>query len=808
MIKNYFKTAWRSLLRNKSYAAINVAGLSIGIAACLLIFLVVQYETSFDNFHANKDHIYRVCTLSKDPDGNHLESGMPLPIAEGLSIDFPELKQVAEILQNDGSHYSIQNADGSKKKFKEDLAYYCEPQFYSIFNFGWLAGDKKTALAEPNTVVLSEDEANLFFGDWHKAMGKIVRYENKTELKVTGIVKNSPANTDFPIRLLISFATDRQPGSDNYGNLKDWVSTFGDNSCFVVLPDNITVSKFNADLVAMAKRRKPAPYNTSQVFTLQRLADMHYSTETGVYGGGSFSKQLINVISLIGLFLLVIACVNFINLATAQAVNHSKEVGIRKVLGSNRNQLALQFITETFIITLFAVVLAVGLAQIALPFLNDLLAIKLSSAFLSQPVLWLFLTVIIILVTLLSGLYPAAVISGFNPINALKNKVMSRKATGISLRQVLVVFQFCIAQVLVIGTLVVVYQMQYFHNKSLGFNKDAIVNVSFPGDSLSRTKLNTLRDELLQQPGVQQVSYSFASPSDNNGWGSDFKFDGAPQTTKFNASLKWADANYFKLYGLKFVAGGPYKKSDTVTGWVVNQTLLAKLGVNNPEKAIGKYIKLWNDPHRNFQIVGVIKDFNVRSLKDAIPPVLMGSWNAVYQRINIKIAPQNIHQTLAGIERSWNNTFPDGIYEYQFLDKKIAGFYQTEDRLSQLYKIFAGIAIFISCLGLYGLISFMVVQRIKEVGIRKTLGASVGNIVYLFSKEFTLLIIIAFVISAPMAWFGMNKWFLQGYVYKITIGPDIFLLAILASVSIAWATVGYKAIRAALANPVESLKSE
>jgi len=807
MIKNYFKTAWRSLLRNKSYAAINISGLAIGIAACLLIFLVVQYETSFDNFHANRDHIYRVCTLSKDPDGNHLESGLPLPIAQGLRIDFPELKQVAQILQNDGSHYSVQNADGSKKKFKEDEAYYCEPQFYSIFNFGWLAGNKKTALAEPNTVVMSEDEGNRFFGDWHKAMGKIVRYENKTDLKVTGIVKNSPANTDFPIRLLISFATDLQPGSDNYGNLKDWVSTFGDNSCFVVLPANMPASKFNADLVAMAKRRKPAPYNTSQVFTLQPLADMHYSTETGVYGGNTFSKQLIDVISLIGLFLLIIACVNFINLATAQAVNRSKEVGIRKVLGSNRSQLAVQFITETFLITLFAVILAIGVAQAALPFLNQLLDIRLSNAFLAEPVLWLFLVGTIVLVTLLSGLYPAAVISGFNPITALKNRVMSRRATGISLRQVLVVFQFCIAQGLVIGTLVVVYQMQYFHSKSLGFNKDAIVNVSFPGDSLSRSKLKTMRDELLQQPGIKEVSYSFASPSDNNGWGSDFKFDNAPQQTKFSASLKWADANYFKLYGLKFVAGGPYKTSDTLSGWVVNQTMLAKLGVTYPEKAIGKYIKLWDDPHRNFRIVGVIKDFNVRSLKDAIPPVLMGSWNAVYQRINIKISPQNVPQTLAGIEKIWNQNFPDGIYEYQFLDKKIANFYKSEDQLSQLYKIFAGISIFISCLGLYGLISFMVVQRIKEVGIRKTLGASVSNIVYLFSKEFTLLIIVAFFISAPLGWYFMHKW-LQGYTYRISIGPGIFILAIIASVSIAWITVGYKAVRAALANPVESLKSE
>lgn len=807
MIRNYFKTAWRSLLRNKSYAAINIAGLAIGIAACLLIFLIVNFETSFDNFHANKDHIYRVVTISHGMDGVHTESGSPLPLADGLRADFPELKEVAEIFRNDGSHYSVQNADGSKKKFKEDDAYYAEPQFYEIFNFGWLAGDKKTALAEPNTVVLSVDEANKFFGDWHKAMGKTVVYENKTNLKVTGIVQNSPANTDFPLKLAVSYATIRQKGSDFYYNLKDWVSTFGDNDCFIVLPNNIPAGRFNADLVAMTKRRKPAPYNTSEVFGLQPLADMHYNGETTVFGGHTFSRQLINVISLIGLFLLIIACVNFINLATAQAVNRSKEVGIRKVLGSNRNQLAVQFIAETFIITLSAVILAVVIAQAVLPFLNQLLDIRLSPVFLAEPVLWLFLIGIIILVTLLSGLYPAAVISGFNPITALKNRVMSRRATGISLRQVLVVFQFCIAQALVIGTLVVVYQMRYFHNKSLGFNQDAIINVPFPGDSLSRTKLNTLRDELREQPGVTDVSYSFGSPSDNNSWGSDFKYDNATQQTKFNASMKWADAAYFKLYGLKFIAGGPYKSNDTITGWVVNQTLLAKLGVTDPEKAIGKHIKLWDDTHKDRPIVGVIKDFNVRSLKDVIPPVLMGSWSNVYQKLNIKIAPQNIPQTLAGIEKTWNNTFPDGIYEYQFLDKKIAEFYKSEDQLSQLYKIFAGIAIFISCLGLYGLISFMVVQRIKEVGIRKTLGASVSNIVYLFSKEFTVLILIAFPISATAGYYFMHRW-LQGYTYRIDIGPQIFLLAILASVVIAWAAVGYKAIKAALANPVTSLKTE
>jgi putative ABC transport system permease protein len=808
MIRNYIKTAWRNLLRNKSYAAINIIGLAIGIASCMLIFLIIQFESSFDKFHSKKDHIYRVLTVFNNPDGVHPSSGTPLPIAEGLRIDFPQLKEVAAILRNDGSHYSIGNSSKGEaiKKFKENDAYYAEPQFFNIFDFGWLAGDKKTALSEPNTVVLTQDEAEKFFGNWHDAIGKIIRYENKTDLKVTGILKNTPANTDFPLKLVVSYATMTTKGGDFYGNRQDWVSTFGDHNCYVVLPDNISAAQFDKNLKAFVKKHKPADY-VKDGFQLQALADMHYNTDVSVYSYHPFSKQLLNAISLIGLFLLIIACVNFINLATAQAVNRSKEVGIRKVLGSNRNQLVMQFISETLIITLFAVVLAVALAEIALPMLNKLLEIKLTNAFIIDPVLLSFLLGIIISVTLLSGLYPAMVLSGFNPISALKNKIVAGRTSGISLRRALVVFQFCIAQVLVIGTLVIIHQMSYFKNKSLGFDKDAILTVPFPGDSLSKSKLSTLRDQLLSQPGIKDVSYSFASPSDDNGWGSDFKYNNSPKQTNFSAQLKWADAEYFNLYKLQFIAGQPYSKGDTIHGYVVNETLIKKLGILDPREAIGKYIKLWDDKKKYAPITGVVKDFNIGSLKNPIQPVLMSSWKNVYQKINIKVQPQNITQTLASIEKLWNNTFPDGMYEYQFLDEKIASFYKSEDQLSQLYKIFAGIAIFISCLGLYGLVSFMAVQRTKEVGIRKTLGASVASIVYLFSKEFTLLIIIAFAFSAPIGWYFMNKW-LQDFTYHIPLGPGIFLLAIIASVAIAWITVGYKAIMAALANPVKSLRSE
>jgi len=807
MIKNYIKTAWRSLLRNKSYTAINIAGLAIGIAACLLIFLVVQFETSFDNFHSKKNNIYRVVTAFSNPDGVHLNSGTPLPISKGLRTDFPGM-MVASIFRSDGSHYSVGNSSegASVKKFKEDDAYYAEPEFFNIFDFAWLAGDKKTALKEPNSIVLSQGEAEKFFGDWHEAIGKIVKFENKRDLKVTGILANSPANTDFPIKLVISYATVTGKDSDFAGNLNDWVSTFGDHECFIVLPPNVSVNHFNSNLKAFTKKHKPAEY-VKDALQLQALSDMHYNTEVSVFSYHPFSKQLINAISLIGIFLLIIACVNFINLATAQAVNRSKEVGIRKVLGSNRKQLIFQFISETLIITMFAVVLATMLAEVVLPALNNLLKIKISSAFISDPALLLFLLAVIIAVTLLAGFYPALVLSGFNPITTLRNKITAGRKSAFSLRSGLVVLQFCIAQVLVIGTLVIIYQMDFFRNKQLGFDKAAVVIVPFPTDSVSKSKLEGLRTQLLSQSGIKDVSFSFSPPSGTNGWGTDFKYNNSPKRTNFNASLKWADAEYFKLYKLQFVAGHAYVKSDTVREYVVNETLLKKLGVANANEAIGKNINLWDDKTKTARIVGVVKDFNTTTLKDEIPAVLMASWKNVYQYINIKIEPKNINASLATIEKLWNSNFPNGLYEYQFLDDKIASFYESEDQLSTLYKIFAGIAIFISCLGLYGLVSFMALQRTKEVGIRKTLGASVGHIVYLFSREFTLLILVAFAISAPIGWYFMNKW-LQTFTYKIPLGPGIFILAIVVSVAIAWVTVGYKAIKAALVNPGISLKSE
>ena len=799
MLKNYIRTAWQNLRSHKAYLAINTIGLAAGIAACLLVFLLIQYETSFDNFHRNKERIYRVVAATKTQAGMNYSKATAFPVAQALRIDYPQLEHIARIYVRDDKQVTVptDDANASQKKFKETV-FFAEPEFFDIFNFPFLAGDPKTALSEPNTAVLTQEEAEKYFGDWHIAVGKLIKYDNGTVCKVTGVLQNIPVNTNFPLQVVLSFETSRQEDIPT-----DWVTQDGSLNTFVVLPNNMSAPQFDKDLKAFVKKHTPSEY-ANHGYLIQPLSEMHYDSEFGTYSGSTFSKKLITALSLIGFFLLIIACINFINLATAQAVNRSKEVGIRKVIGSSKKQLITQFLSETFFITLTSVVIAFVFASLVLPLLNNLLQTSVEI----RPSLPLvaFLFSIIIIVTFLSGFYPAIVLSGFNPITVLKSKLTSKTTGGLSMRRVLVVFQFTIAQALILGTLIIVGQMNFFQNATMGFDKDAVVTVPLPNDSSRLFKADALKLQLLQQAGIKNVSLSTFTPIDKAAWDGDFMFDNAVKKSDFNPEFKWADADYFKTYNIQFVAGMPYKEADSVNGFVVNELMAKKLGFNNPDDIIGKKITIWGGTI-TAPIVGVVRDFNGNSLEKGKKPILLGSYQQVYRLLNIKIQSQQVKQTLAVIEKLWNDTYPDFTYEYQFLDDKIAGLYRQESRLSQLYQVFAGIAIFISCLGLYGFVSFMAVQRTKEVGIRKVLGASVINIIYLLSKEFTVLIGIAFLIATPLAYYFMHQW-LQKFAYRIDIGVGIFLLTILISEIIAWLTVGYLAIKAAAANPVKSLRTE
>jgi ABC-type antimicrobial peptide transport system permease subunit len=534
---------------------------------------------------------------------------------------------------------------------------------------------------------------------------------------------------------------------------------------------------------------------------------VHYDTKTGDYSGKTISHELINVLWLIGAFILLIACVNFINLSTAQSVYRAKEVGVRKVLGSNKWQLKMQFITETFLIVFTSVVLALIITWIALPSLNKILELPLSVSIFNDASIVLFLVIIALVVTVLAGFYPSVILSGFNPIDALKSKLSAKSTKGISLRKGLVVFQFIIAQALIIGTLIILKQMNYFSSQPLGFEKDAIVNIPFPADSVGLSKLDYLKKQLSGVSGIQNVSFSSNTPveDDNDNW-TTFKFNHAIKETDFYAINKWTDNEYVPTYKLPLIAGRNLVASDTAREFLVNEMLIKNLGITNPRDALNKEINLW-DGRIKGAIVGVLKDFTARSFRRDLAPVIITTLKQGYSEAGIKLATTDVTSALHSIEKIWNQAFPDFVFEYKFLDDKVESFYKQENQLAQLYKIFASIAIFLSCLGLYGLASFMAVQRIKEVGIRKVLGATAGNIVYLFSKEFIMLISIAFGIAAPLAWYFMHQW-LQNYPFRIEMSWWVFLIGGLASIFIALATVSFQAIKAAVSNPVKSLRTE
>ncbi|TMI95981.1 MAG: FtsX-like permease family protein, partial [Bacteroidetes bacterium] len=465
-----------------------------------------------------------------------------------------------------------------------------------------------------------------------------------------------------------------------------------------------------------------------------------------------------------------------------------------------------QFIVETFLIVTIAVILAALITILALPYVNQLLELSLSFNILTNPAVILFLLAVTIIVTVLAGFYPSIVLSRFNPVNALKSKLAGNATKGISLRRGLVVFQFVIAQALIIGTLIIIQQMNYFMSQSLGFDKDAIVNVPYRPDSTGVKLTDYLKQELLSN-GVQAVSFSSNSPiEDDNNMFTTFKFDHALKDEDFQAIVKFADNDYVPTYKLQLVAGKNLQPSGWTREFLVNESFVKSLGFKKPEDILNKQISIMGGLIK-CPVVGVLKDFNDRSLRQDLAPLLIATNSTMYRQVSIKLSTTNIASSMQSIKKIWEKTFPNYVYEYRFLDDKIESFYKQENQLSNLYKIFAVIAIFLSCLGLYGLASFMAVQRIKEVGIRKVLGASVSGVVYLFSKEFIILITIAFIIASPVAWYFMNQW-LQDYVYRINISWWIFIVGGISAIVIALITVSFKAIKAALANPVKSLKTE
>lgn len=792
MLQNYFKIAWRSLVRNRTYTFLNAAGLTVGIICALMLYTVIQFELSYDTHHQKKDRIYRLVSDMETPDGPSYAGAIPYPVPAALKAEYPQVEKISFYNGGGGGQLTVES---SNQKFREARGIYgVDPSFFDIFDYEWLSNDASASLGQPDNAIITQEVAERYFGNWQKAPGQTLRLNNNRVLHITGVIKNPPANSDLPISVLHSLT----PRTST-----DWVSISSSWQAFVLLAPRITGEQFNAMMPEFAKKHRPADAHKA-VFKLQALSEMHFDANYGTPVGRTFSKATIRSLGLVGAFLLLMACINFINLATVQAIRRSKEVGVRKVVGGNRRQLLGQFLAETTLIVAVSVLAATGIAQTVMPWVCRLLEFPVELSVLQGwDTLW-FILGLTAVVTFLSGFYPAIILSGFNPIVALKSRVKS--SGNANLRRALVVFQFAIAQVLIFGMLVVVKQMNFFQSTNLGFNqKDPVVLINVPTDSASQSRVNSLKNELLQQRGVTDVSMSFNSPADDRNWFTPLKYDHAEKDTDFAANMKVADPNYFNLYDLEFVAGHAYAATDTFRAFVVNENLLKRLGVKNPQDAIGKTIDLWGG-HYKAPITGVVKDFHAESLAQEITPVLM-MHSDNYGVANVKINAGQLLESVPLMEKAWNKVYPEYIFDYQFLDERIASFYQQERQMSQLFKMAALIAIVIGCLGLFGLASFTAEQRVKEIGIRKVLGATTSSIVAMLSKDFLRLVLVAAIIAFPIGWYLMHAW-LDDFAYRITISWWMFGAVGISALAIALLTVSFQAVRAAVSNPLESMKSE
>jgi putative ABC transport system permease protein len=795
MIKNYLKIAIRNLKRHKAYAFINVFGLALSMACGILIFTLVNYHLSFDNFHTDSDRIYRVVT-EQHRDKISYTNAVPTPLGKVFRNDYSYGEKVARVAAFNDQLISFKKGSENKKFQEPDGVSFVEPEFFDIFNYPLAEGNKQLVLVEPNTAIVTEKIAKKYFGN-DNPLNQVIRVDNRVDFKITGVLKDLPENTDRRSEIFLSYAT-LKAYNDWLGSDGAWGGINSGMECYIKLLPNIKPYQAEIALQTYVKKFRPNSKNIHH-YRLQPLSDMHFNAQYG----GPMEKRNLWILTFIALFLIITACINFINLATAQAMNRSKEIGIRKVLGSLRGQLFWQFITETFFITLTAAIVAIGLSILALPFMNDWFQAHMRINPVTNPTLLIFITGLIVLVTFFAGSYPGLILSGFRPIMALKSKVTQSHIGGLNTRRSLIVAQFAISQVLIIGMIVIGIQMRYSKQSDMGFTKEAIVMIPVATGSTALSS-NTLKNRFAEIPGVEKVSLCFSPPASSSNWSTSMRYENNAEDEAFRVNMKSADEDYLSTFELQLVAGRNLLHSDTSKEYLANELLAEKLNLKSPQELIGKSIMINGV---KAPIVGVIKNFHDQSFHQDITPLCITSSNEQYNSYAVKINMAKAKTILAAIDKTWSETHPDQIYSYQFVDDHIARFYETEDLMLKLIQAFSLIAILIGCFGLYGLVSFIAAQKTKEIGIRKVLGGTIMHILWMFGKEFSKLILIAFVLAAPIAWWLMNNW-LQDFKFRINISVWIFIGTILITTLITGLTVGYQSIKSSLANPVKSLRTE
>lgn len=807
MLKNYFKIAWRNMTRHKAYSAINILGLAIGIAACLLILQYVSFELSYENFQVNKDRIYRV--QQDRYDNKKLSTQWAAgAFAAGNSFKnaIPEIEDYVKVVQN-----GRVTAEAGNQPLKIERVYFTNASFFNIFTYPLIAGDKNTALKEPFTAALSETTAKKIFGT-ADVVGKPLALNRNSNYTITAVYKDAPVNTQLKPDMLLSYATYLKWTTDSSGNGPETAWQWDGCLTYLLLQkgaDPAAIEKKFVPIVEKAAGADMKRYNAGVVYNLQPLKDIHlyshYMMEPGENGDGKTVYLLLGI----AFFIVIIAWVNYINLATARAITRAREVGVRKAIGSRRMQLIGQFLSESALLNGLALVLALLIVLAAIPGFNRLSGQQLSFSLFIQPDFWIGLLLLFLIGVFFSGLYPAFVLSGFKPIEVLKGKMGSTKQSAL-LRKSLVVFQFATSLFLLIGTIAVYRQIQFMRKQSLGISIDQTLVIPQPIvgiDSTFQRKITAFKQELQQQSSIKDITVSTSIPGEAVGWNAGgIKLVGADETTQKQYRVIGVDYDYIKTYGLKLIAGRPFSKDfgSDAHSVIFNKKGIEQLGFSKPEDAIGKRIDFWGD---QYTIEGVTDNFHQQSLREAFEPLIFRLIPDLNGSISIKTNTAQVSQTISRVKTEWNKFFPGNTFDYFFLDDHFDRQYKADQRFGQVFGLFTSLAILVACLGLFGLASFTTLQRTKEIGIRKVLGASVANILKLLFREFAFLLIIAFVIAVPIAWLTTSNW-LQGYAFRINLQWTYFIFPFIIIILIALITVSFQSIKAAIANPVKSLRTE
>ena len=808
MLKNFFKIAFRNLVRHKGFSFINIAGLALGLTACLLIGLFVWDEKQYDKFIPGGEQVYRVYNEHTGDEGLQNMAVTSPMYASTLQHDFPEVEQTARIMMTSEFKFLFELGDN---KAYEQNGLFVDSTFVEVLPLSTKFGSLSKSLDDPGSIVISEELATRFFKN-EDPVGKQISF-NKVMRKVTAVFRqNNKFHLQFHFLVAISSMGIPKKGMEAW----QWQQFY----TYVKLKKGTNVEalqtkfrdavKQKAGIGADGKKYSYIPF-------FQRLQDIHlYSSNFKFDKAQRGNIQYVNALNIIAVFIMLIACFNFVNLATARSLQRAKEVGVRKTIGASRRALVMQFIGETILLAFISIIIAVALTMVCIPWLNSFTNKHISIDLFAQPLVMLLLFAIALVVGIIAGFYPAMVLSGFKPVKVLKAALSYGDQLGKIqwLRHGLVVVQFSLAILLIISSIIVFRQVNYLHNKDLGFNKEQVMFFPMRGDKMFKSR-ELFKEQLQQSPGISSVSIGYGFPGDAVAGDRIIVPDNGEQKT-LNCTQLMVDHDYIKTLGLKVVAGRDFSrdmKTDPDHAFIINETAVRELGFGTSEKALGKTLSwpVWGaknpDSLKTGQIIGIVKDFNYKSLYDKIEPAVLQIFPDATWKVAIKMNAASASKSIAHVTTVWNRFTPEYPLEYKFLDENFEAMYDSEDKLNSLLWIFTGIAVFVGCLGLFGLAAFSAERRKKEVGIRKVLGASVRGVVMLLSKDFIKLVVISLLIASPLAYYFMHDW-LNDFAFRINISWWIFGIAAVGAIGIAFLTVGYQAIRSATANPVKSLRTE